>query len=76
MKKIIIQLIKFYQRTISPDHSFIGKLFPRHGCIFYPSCSQYTIDAIEKFGVIKGVFRGIKRVLRCHPFNEGGIDHV
>ncbi|MPQ76683.1 membrane protein insertion efficiency factor YidD [Hydrogenovibrio sp. JE_KL2] len=60
--------IKFYQWFISP------LLGPR--CRFYPSCSHYTIEAIEKHGVFCGLWLGVKRVSRCHPGNEGGIDPV
>ncbi|MEI8216128.1 MAG: membrane protein insertion efficiency factor YidD [Eubacteriales bacterium] len=66
MKKIIILLIRGYQIIISP-------LLPK-SCRFYPTCSQYTILAIEKYGLIKGVFLGSKRILKCHPFHPGGYD--
>ncbi|MGI6328078.1 MAG: membrane protein insertion efficiency factor YidD [Dethiobacteria bacterium] len=68
LKMIVLKLIVLYQRFISP------LLAPR--CRFYPSCSQYCFDAVEQYGIIKGLFLGIKRVLRCHPFNEGGYDPV
>ncbi len=68
MKKIIILLIRFYQKFISP-------LFPP-SCRFYPTCSNYTLEAVEKFGVIKGLYLGFRRVLRCNPLNEGGYDPV
>jgi putative membrane protein insertion efficiency factor len=68
LKMIVLKLIVLYQRFISP------LLAPR--CRFYPSCSQYCFDAVEQHGIIKGLFLGIKRVLRCHPFNEGGYDPV
>lgn len=58
--------IKFYMVSISP---LLGK-----NCRFYPSCSNYTYQAIEKYGVIKGIFKGTKRILKCHPFNKGGVD--
>ncbi len=64
--KIALLLIKIYQSCISPF------LSPR--CRFYPSCSNYCYEAIEKFGVIKGLFLGFKRVFKCHPFHEGGYD--
>jgi len=76
MKKIATSTIKIYQKTISPDHSYIGSLFPFLKCRFYPSCSQYAIDAIEKYGTCKGLWLGLKRIARCHPFCEGGIDEV
>ena len=66
MKKICILLIEFYQKNIS---SIIG---PK--CKFYPTCSEYTKQAIEKYGVIKGIIKGIKRILRCNPFSKGGYD--
>ncbi len=48
-------------------------MFPS-SCRFYPTCSTYTLDAIEKYGAFKGGYIGIKRILRCHPFNKGGLD--
>ena len=68
MKKIFILFIRFYQKFISP-------LFPAK-CRYYPTCSQYTLDAIQEYGAIKGTYLGIKRILRCHPFHEGGYDPV
>lgn len=68
MKKIILLLIKLYQKYIS---IFLGK-----NCRFYPTCSVYTYEAIEKFGIIKGIFLGIKRIIKCHPFHPGGYDPV
>ena len=68
MKKIFILFIKFYQKFISP-------LFPAK-CRYYPTCSQYTLEAIQEYGAIKGTYLGIKRILRCHPFHEGGYDPV
>jgi len=68
MKRILILLVRFYQKFISP-------LFPRT-CRFYPTCSEYFIQAVEKYGAIKGGYLGIKRILRCHPWNDGGYDPV
>ena len=68
LKRIIIAVIKFYRTFISP-------LKPRV-CRFYPSCSEYAILALEKYGVLKGSFLAIKRILRCHPFNPGGYDPI
>ena len=69
MKKVLISLINFYQKHISLwlDSKNIK-------CKFYPTCSDYTKQSIEKYGVIKGVFLGIKRILRCNPFSKGGYD--
>ena len=66
MKVIVIGLVRFYQIFISP-------LFPPK-CRFYPTCSTYFIQAVEKYGMIKGSFLGIKRILKCHPFHPGGYD--
>jgi putative membrane protein insertion efficiency factor len=68
MKFIFIQLLKGYKYFISP---LLG-----NRCRFYPSCSEYMMQAIERFGVIKGISLGVKRLSRCHPGCEGGIDHV
>ena len=66
MKKIFIYLIEKYQKYIS---GILG-----NNCKYYPSCSEYTKQAIEKYGVIKGSFLGTKRILRCNPFSKGGYD--
>lgn len=68
MKNIIIIPVKFYQRYISPG-------LPQ-SCRYYPTCSNYMLEAVEKFGVIKGTAMGLARILRCHPFAEGGFDRV
>lgn len=67
IKKILIKLIQIYR--------FFSKYTPSV-CRFQPTCSQYTIEAIEKYGAIKGLWLGIKRILRCHPKNPGGYDPV
>lgn len=68
MKKLCILLIRFYQLFISP-------LFPPT-CRFYPTCSQYAIEAIQKKGVLRGGWLAIKRIAKCHPFHPGGYDPV
>ena len=67
-KWILIFLIKIYKRLISP---MLG-----NRCRFYPSCSSYALEAITKYGAIKGSFMAFKRIIRCHPFNPGGYDPV
>lgn len=69
MRKLFIFLIKLYQKTISPILSGCGI-----HCKYYPTCSDYTIQAIEKYGGIKGSLLGIKRILKCNPFSKGGYD--
>ena len=68
MKRVIIFFINVYRRFISP--------LKRPSCRFYPTCSEYAINAINKYGVIKGGYLTIKRILRCNPFNIGGYDPV
>ncbi len=65
----LLAFIRLYQLTIS-------KALPNNTCRFYPSCSHYGYQAIYKYGAIKGGFLGIKRILRCNPFNPGGYDPV
>lgn len=67
-KKIVLFPILFYQRYISP-------LKPP-SCRFYPSCSSYTRQAVEKYGVFRGLLMGVWRICRCHPFHPGGYDPV
>ena len=69
MKRIFIVLIKWYQKHISPW--FETKNI---NCKFYPTCSEYTKQAIEKYGVARGLKKGIRRVLKCNPFSKGGYD--
>ncbi|MDX1807031.1 MAG: membrane protein insertion efficiency factor YidD [Paenisporosarcina sp.] len=68
MKYVVISFIKLYQKIISP-------LTPP-SCRFYPTCSHYGVEAVEKHGALKGTYLAVKRILRCHPFNEGGYDPV
>ena len=68
-KKILLNLIKGYKKFISPIVYHLGIR-----CKYYPTCSEYTKQAIEKYGCIKGTWLGIKRILRCNPFSKGGYD--
>ena len=72
----LTKLIKFYQKTLSFDHGVFSFLFPHGYCRFYPTCSDYGIQAIEKYGVIKGSAKTAWRILRCNPWNKGGFDPV
>ncbi len=68
LKRLALVVIRFYQRFISP---LLGS-----NCRFYPTCSQYALEAIEKYGFFKGSWLALKRILRCHPFHPGGYDPV
>ncbi|MDD2572934.1 MAG: membrane protein insertion efficiency factor YidD [Bacillota bacterium] len=68
MKRVFIFIINLYRTFISPIKT--GK------CRFYPTCSEYAIQAIDKYGAIKGTFMAGKRILKCHPFHPGGYDPV
>ncbi|MDD3222188.1 MAG: membrane protein insertion efficiency factor YidD [Clostridia bacterium] len=68
MKRILIGCVRFYRKYISP--------YKKPCCIYVPTCSQYAIEALEKYGAIKGSYLAIRRILRCHPFHKGGYDPV
>ena len=76
MKKVALFLIKLYQKTLSLDHGPLSYVLSERFCRFYPSCSEYTYQAIGKFGILKGGWLGAKRISRCHPWNDGGYDPV
>ena len=69
MKKIMIFLINLYRKYVSP-------LKRRPTCIYTPPCSQYAVEALEKYGFLKWSFLAVRRILRCHPFAKGGYDPV
>jgi hypothetical protein len=73
---LVINLIKFYQKTLSPDHGFFKFIKPNGYCRFYPTCSEYSKQSIEKYGIIKGGIKSAWRILRCNPWNKGGVDEV
>jgi len=66
---MILFFLNIYKRFISP-------LLPTNTCRFYPTCSNYAIESIKKYGTIKGSYLGLKRLFRCHPFHPGGYDPV
>lgn len=68
MKRVMIEIIRFYRRFISP-------CFPPC-CRYTPTCSQYALEAIEKYGAVKGGWMAFRRILRCNPFHRGGYDPV
>jgi len=67
IKRTVIILLKIYQKIISP-------IYPA-SCRYYPTCSNYAIMSVEKYGVFKGLLKAIWRVLRCNPFSKGGVDY-
>ncbi len=68
MKHVLLLLLKLYKRVLSP---LLGS-----NCRFYPTCSDYAAQAIDKYGALKGGWLAVKRISRCHPFHPGGIDEV
>jgi putative membrane protein insertion efficiency factor len=68
MQKAVLLAIWFYQKAISPHRP--------GSCRYYPTCSFYASEAVRKYGAFKGLYLAIKRILRCHPFHEGGYDPV
>ena len=68
MKKFMLAAIRFYQRNISPSRPAC--------CRFIPTCSQYALEAIQKYGALKGGWMAFRRILRCNPFHKGGYDPV
>jgi len=69
-------MIRLYQKTLSPDHGLFQTHFPDGYCRFYPSCSEYGYRSVEKHGIIRGFGYIFWRILRCNPWNKGGIDEV
>jgi len=68
MKVLLLAALRLYKKAVSP-------LLGTH-CRYYPTCSDYTFQAVEKYGAARGLFLGLKRLLRCHPFHAGGFDPV
>lgn len=69
LKSLLLAIIKIYQKFLSP-------LKPQPTCRFYPTCSSYGFEAIQRFGALKGGYLTVKRILKCHPFHPGGFDPV
>lgn len=67
-RRFVVGLIRFYQKAISPS-------LP-HSCRYYPTCSQYTAEAVSRYGVLRGLLKGLWRILRCNPLFPGGYDPV
>jgi putative membrane protein insertion efficiency factor len=78
MTRVVLAMIGAYQRFLSLDTGWLGRVLPHQGsvCRYEPTCSEYTKQAIERFGIIKGSALGIRRVGRCHPWGGSGYDPV
>jgi putative membrane protein insertion efficiency factor len=68
LRAVFLQLIRLYQRALSP---FLGQ-----NCRFHPTCSQYAYEAVTKYGAAQGIWMGLRRIFRCHPWHPGGFDPV
>jgi putative membrane protein insertion efficiency factor len=75
-RNFTVFLIKIYQKTISLDHGILKIFYPNGYCRFYPTCSEYGVQAITKYGIIKGGLMTSWRILRCNPWSKGGSDPV
>lgn len=76
MKRFILGMIRYYQRTFSLDHGPLKFLYPNGYCKYYPSCSEYGYQSFDKHGIFKGAFLTTWRILRCNPWAKGGLDPV
>ncbi len=77
MKNVVLRSIRFYQQYLSPDTGILKSLWlVDSACRFRPTCSEYTYQAIERYGIIWGSWIGVRRIVRCHPWNKGGWDPV
>ncbi|MFA7088275.1 MAG: membrane protein insertion efficiency factor YidD [Patescibacteria group bacterium] len=75
-RRLVVAAIRFYQKTLSFDHGPMKSLYPYGFCRFTPTCSDYGVEAINKYGIIKGGLMTCWRILRCNPWNKGGHDPV
>jgi hypothetical protein len=76
MKKAFVYIIRLYQRYLSPDQGVFSFFVRQPTCVFYPTCSEYCISAVEKYGILRGFWLFLKRIVRCHPGAEFKIDPV
>jgi hypothetical protein len=75
-RRAAVSLIRIYQKTLSFDHGYLKIFYPHGFCRFNPSCSEYGVEAITKYGIIKGGLMTSWRIIRCNPWNKGGNDPV
>ncbi|OGG08658.1 membrane protein insertion efficiency factor YidD [Candidatus Gottesmanbacteria bacterium RBG_16_43_7] len=77
MKKLVLSSIRFYQKYLSFDTGMLRYLFlTDRACRFTPTCSEYTYQAVNRYGIIYGLWLGLARIVRCHPWSKGGWDPV
>lgn len=74
IRNFLISLIHLYQRILSPDKGILKR--KNQTCVFYPTCSDYSISVIEKYGSFFGLIKSVRRILRCHPWQKNRIDYV
>jgi uncharacterized protein len=74
MKRIILKIIRWYQKYLSLDTGFLSYIYSERVCRYHPTCSEYSYQAIEKYGILKGGWISLKRIVRCHPWAKGGND--
>lgn len=76
LTRAALGLIAWYQKTLSPDHGLRREAYPFGYCRFKPTCSQYTYEAIERYGLWRGAAMGLWRIIKCNPFSKGGYDPI
>ncbi|MDP3985401.1 MAG: membrane protein insertion efficiency factor YidD [bacterium] len=74
--KLVLGMLWIYQRTLSPDHGPLRVFSPHGYCRYFPTCSEYATQAVRKFGFWKGSWLAMRRVSRCHPWAQGGLDPI
>lgn len=73
-RRLVAGAVAVYQATLSPDHGWGRLIWPGAGCRFYPTCSEYTTQAVRRYGVGRGLWLALTRLGRCHPWARGGFD--
>ncbi|MFC1687682.1 membrane protein insertion efficiency factor YidD [Patescibacteria group bacterium] len=76
IQSTLIALLRLYQRTLSPDHGWFRSRYPYGFCRFHPTCSEYSIQVISRYGILRGTGKSIIRIIRCNPLNSGGYDPI
>ena len=74
LTRLLLKSIRFYQQTLSPDSGVFKHRYPFGYCRFTPTCSEYSYQAIAKYGPLRGIFKATIRIMRCHPWSKGGYD--